>query len=328
MIRRWGPTISIAPGANKRRENGPRENPALTSAAAVRSLPVQDTLRGIALMCGAFLLFSLLDSTAKLLGQSYPLTQVVWARYAGHAAVAVVFMWLYWRQRPWRSRRPGLQVLRGLLLLAATSCNFVALRHLQLAETAAIYFSTPLLVAALSVPLLGERIGPRRLAAIVVGFAGVLIVIRPGFGLVHWAVGFSCLVALLGAFYQILTRKVAAHDSAHTAQLYAALIGCAATTPLMPLDWVMPQGFGIVLMVAIGLLGGLGHWLLTLAHAYAPAPILAPFSYTQIVWMPVLGYLVFGNVPSPWVLLGGAIVVASGLYLLHRERAAKILPPG
>jgi drug/metabolite transporter (DMT)-like permease len=221
-----------------------------------------------------------------------------------------------------------LQVLRGLLLLAATSFNFIALRYLQLAETASIYFSTPLLVAALSVPLLGERIGPRRLAAIAVGFVGVLIVIRPGMGMMHWAVGFSCLVALCGAFYQILTRKVAGADSPHTAQLYAALIGCAATTPLVPLDWVPPQGFGIVLMVAIGLLGGLGHWMLTVAHAYAPAPILAPFSYTQIVWMPVLGYLVFGNVPSAWVLLGGAIVVASGLYLLHRERAVKILPPG
>lgn len=299
----------------------------MTTAVAARPMPVQDTLRGILYMCGAFIFFSLLDTTAKLLGQGYPMAQVVWARYIGHGAIALVFVWIYRRQRPWRSRHPGLQLLRGLLLLTATSLNFIALRHLQLAETAAIYFSTPLLVAALSVPLLGERIGPRRLAAICAGFVGVLIVIRPGFGLVHWAVLCSCAVALLGAFYQILTRKVAAADSPHTAQLYAALIGCAATTPLMPLDWVPPQGFAIVLMAAIGLLGGLGHWMLTVAHAHAPAPILAPFSYTQIVWMPVLGYLVFGNIPSPWVLLGGAIVVASGLYLLQRERAARTLPP-
>lgn len=295
----------------------------MTSAIAVRTLPVQDTLRGIMLMAGAFVLFSLLDTTAKLLGQSHPMAQVVWARYAGHGLIAVLFVFAHWRQRPWRSAHPLLQLLRGSLLLVATSLNFLALRYLQLAETASIYFSTPLLVAILSVPLLGERIGPRRLAAIAVGLVGVLIVIRPGLGIVHWAAGISCLVALCGAFYQILTRKLAAADSPHTAQLYAALVGMAATTPLMPLDWVAPQGIGIPLMLAIGLLGGLGHWLLTVAHAYAPAPILAPFTYTQIIWMPLLGYTVFGNVPSPWVLLGGAIVVASGLYLLHRERVVK-----
>lgn len=289
----------------------------------VRSLPVQDTVRGIVLICGAFILFSLLDATAKYLGRDYPMAQVVWARYIGHAGVALIFVWIYWRQRPWRSAHPWLQIVRGALLLAATSLNFLALRYLQLAETASIYFSTPLLVAALSVPILGERIGPRRLAAIVVGFIGVLIVIRPGLGMVHWAVTFSCMVAVCGAFYQILTRMLASSDSPHTAQLYAALIGCAATTPFMPFEWIEPQGVAIPLMLVIGLFGGLGHWLLTVAHAYAPAPILAPFTYTQIVWMPVLGYAVFGNIPSPWVLLGGAIVVASGLYLLHRERAVK-----
>lgn len=300
----------------------------MSEAASARSLPVQDTVRGIVLMCGAFLMFSLLDTTAKYLGRHYPMAQVVWARYIGHAGVALVFVWIHWRQRPWRSARPRLQLVRGTLLLLGTSLNFLALRYLQLAETASIYFSTPLLVAALAVPILGERIGPRRLAAIVVGFVGVLIVIRPGMGMMHWAVIFSCMVAISGAFYQILTRMLAGSDSAHTAQLYAALIGLAATTPFMPFEWVEPEGIAIPLMLVIGLFGGIGHWMLTVAHAYAPAPILAPFTYTQIVWMPVLGYAVFGNIPSPWVLLGGSIVVASGLYLLHRERATRRKPPG
>jgi drug/metabolite transporter (DMT)-like permease len=290
-------------------------------------LPVQDTLRGILLMCGAFIAFSLLDTAAKYLGQIYPMVQVVWARYVGHAGLALLLVWMHRRQRPWRSAHPWLQFTRGCLLLFGTSLNFLALRYLQLAETASIYFSTPLLVAALAVPILGERIGPRRLVAIIVGFIGVLIVIRPGMGMMHWAVIFSCLVAISGAFYQILTRMLASSDSPHTAQLYAALIGLSATTPFMPIEWVPPEGIAIPLMLVIGLIGGVGHWMLTVAHAYAPAPILAPFTYTQIVWMPVLGYAVFGNIPSPYVLLGGAIVVASGLYLLHRERAVKAKTP-
>lgn len=295
----------------------------MSQTYAVRTLPVQNALRGIALICAAFFLFSLLDSTAKLLGRSYPITQVVWARYAGHAVVALIFLWPYLRQRPWQAAHPVLQTVRGLLLVGATTANFVALRYLQLADTATIYFSTPLLVAALSVPLLGERVGPRRLMAIVVGFIGVLIVIRPGLGMVHWAIGLSCLTALMGALYQILTRKLAGVDSVHTAQLYAGMIGVAATTPLAPFGWVAPDVPGWALMAALGALGGVGHWLLTIAHAYAPAPTLAPFSYTQIIWAPVLGYLLFADVPSAWTLVGGIIVVLSGLYLLHRERVAR-----
>lgn len=295
----------------------------MAQAAAVRSLPAEDAIRGIALMCAAFLLFSMLDATAKLLRQDYALPQIVWARYTGQVVVALLLLWPHLRHGPWRSTRPGMQILRGLLLFGATLFNIVAVRYLQLAETAAIYFATPLLVAALSVPLLGERVGPRRWAAIAVGFVGVMIVIRPGFGMVHWAVGFSCMTALCGAFYQILTRKVAGVDRAHTALLYSGAVGAVAITPFTPLGWVAPDGMGMMLMVAIGFLGGLGHWLLTLAHGYASAPTLAPFSYSQIIWMPALGYLLFGDVPSIWTLVGGSIVVMSGLYLLHREQVTK-----
>lgn len=295
----------------------------MSLGSAGRAPHATETLRGIALFCAAFVLFSGLDATAKVLGQSYPIAQVIWVRFVVHGAVALLLIAPYLRERPWRTGRPGLQLLRGLLLVSATMANFTALRYLQLAETAAIYFSSPLIVAALSVPLLGEHVGPRRWAAIVVGFIGVLIVIRPGMGLVHWAVGLSVLTALIGALYQILSRKLAEDDSAHTTQLYTALIATAATTPLVTLEWVTPTAGGWALMVLMGILGGAGHWLLTVAHAHAPAPALAPFSYTQIVWMPLLGYLVFADVPSVWTVVGGAVVVASGLYLLHRERVVK-----
>jgi len=286
-------------------------------------MAAQDSLRGIALIAAAYLLFSGLDATAKVLGRSYPISQVIWARFAVHAVVAALLIAPYLRERPWRSARPGLQVLRGLLLVAATATNFTALRYLQLAETASIYFSAPLIVAALSVPMLGERVGPRRWAAIAAGFAGILIVIRPGLGLVHWAAGIACLTALATALYQILSRKLASADGAHATQFYTAMLAAGATAPLAALEWTPPDARGWALMALLGVLGGIGHWLLTVAHACAPAPVLAPFNYTQIVWMPLLGYLVFADVPSPWTLAGGAVVAVSGLYLLHRERAAK-----
>ena len=295
----------------------------MSLGSAGRATHATETLRGIALICVAYVLFSGLDATAKLLGQTYPVTQIIWVRFAVHAAVALLLMAPYLGERPWRAGRPGLQLLRGLLLVGATITNFTALRYLQLAETSAIFFSSPLIVAALSVPLLGEHVGPRRWTAIVAGFIGVMIVIRPGMGLMHWAVGLALLTALIGSLYQILSRKLAEDDSAHTTQLYTAMIAAAATAPLASLDWVAPSALGWALMVLMGVLGGAGHWLLAVAHAHAPAPSLAPFNYTQIVWMPLLGYLVFNDVPSVWTAVGGGVVVASGLYLLHRERVAK-----
>jgi len=295
----------------------------LSLGSAGRATHATETLRGIALICVAYVLFSGLDATAKLLGQTYPVTQVIWVRFAVHAAVALLLMAPYLGERPWRTGRPGLQLLRGMLLVGATITNFTALRYLQLAETSAILFSSPLLVAALSVPILGEHVGPRRWAAIVVGFIGVMIVIRPGMGLMHWAVGVSLMTALISAFYHILSRKLAEDDSAHTTQLYTALIAAAATAPLATFDWVAPNALGWALMVLMGVLGGAGHWLLAVANAHAPAPALAPFNYTQIVWMPLLGYLVFNDVPSVWTAVGGGVVMASGLYLLHRERVVK-----
>ena len=287
------------------------------------TLPVQNSLRGIGLMCLAFVFFSGLDAVAKLLGQSYPVGQVVWARFAVHAVVAILLIAPYLGERPWRSERPVLQAMRGLLLVAATVANFTALRYLQLAETSAIFFASPLIVAALSMPLLGEHVGPRRWAAIVVGFIGVMIVVRPGLGLAHWAVGLSLLTALIGALYNILSRKLAGADGAHTTQFYTAMVAAVATAPLLTAGWTPPTAGGWLLMALAGIFGGLGHWLLAVAHSYAPAPILAPFSYTQILWMPLLGYLVFADVPSAWTAAGAAVVVASGLYLLHRERVVK-----
>lgn len=282
-----------------------------------------EPLRGILLIVGAFVTFSMLDTTAKYLVQIYPTGQVVWARYAGHVVLAALILLPQHGLGLLQTARPGLQVIRSLLLFGATCTNFAALQYLQLAETSAIFFSTPLMVAVLAVPLLGERIGPRRWAAICIGFLGVMVVVRPGLGLMHWAVSLSLLSALCGGLYQITTRKLAGVDRAVTTTFYSALIGALAITPLVPFLWQTPSLRDGLLMLSLGVFGGFGHWLLILAHRLAPAPILAPFNYIQLLPMVVFGYIVFGDFPDHWTLIGAGVVLSSGLYLLYRERKVK-----
>jgi drug/metabolite transporter (DMT)-like permease len=278
-------------------------------------------LIGIALMCGALACFAGLDATAKWASRSVDPMLAVWARYV--SSVVLVSLVL----NPWtapgllRTRRPLLQTGRSVLLLGSTALNFFALQHLQLAESISIQFATPLLVALLAGPILGEWIGPRRLAAVGIGFVGVLVVTKPGAEGLHPAVFLSVGSAVCYALYGITTRLLAASDSSATTMTYSGLAGVLLLTPALPLFWETPSLPVAGLLLATGAFGALGHWLLILAHARAPAPVLAPFIYTQLIWMTALGYVLFGDVPDAGTLAGGAIVVASGLYLLARERA-------
>jgi drug/metabolite transporter (DMT)-like permease len=277
-------------------------------------------LRGIVLMIAAFAAFAVLDACAKYLTRSYGTVEIVFARYA--ISLAYVAGLLAWAGGigSLRSRNLPLQVVRGGLLMAATLCNFVALQYLQLAQTSSIMFSSPLWVCALSVPLLGERVGPRRWLAVTVGFIGVLIIVRPGLAGFHWAMLLSIAAALMTALYLITTRKAAGYDPAETSLFYASLVGAVASAPFLPGHWILPDGWGFAVMLLCGLSGGVGHHMVIEAHRLAPAPTLAPFLYTQIVWMTLIGFLVFGDLPDRWTIAGAAVVVASGLYLLYRER--------
>ena len=280
----------------------------------------RERLTGILLICGAFLCFSLLDCTAKWLNHSIPAMQTTWARYMSN--VVLVFAVLNPWTKPGVSRtvRPGLQVVRSLLLFGSTAANFFALQYLQLAQTISIAFATPLLVALLAGPILGERVGVHRYLAIVVGFMGVLVVTRPGFGM-HPAILMCMLSVTCYAFYNIATRKLAAYDPPHTTLFYSGLGGVVILTPFLPLLWSAPPSALVwVGMVMTGVLGGFGHFLLILAHQRAPAAVLSPFIYTQLLWMIGLGYFVFADVPDRYTVVGSLIVVASGLYLLLRER--------
>jgi drug/metabolite transporter (DMT)-like permease len=281
-------------------------------------------LTGIALMCGAVACFAMLDTTAKYLNLYMSTLQVVWARYTG------AFLFPFIVSNPWtrpgliRTNRPALQIARSVLLLASTLCNFLALRYLQLAEAIALVFSTPFFVAALSGPVLGEWVHWRRWTAIAVGFLGVLVVTRPGAGSFQPAALLSLTAALCYALYSIATRVLARTDSNETTLFYSNIVGALALLPVVPFVWTTPSDpLVIALMVATGVIGSFGHYLLIAAHRLAPAAVLSPFIYTEIVLVTATGFLVFGDVPNRSTLTGAAIVVASGLYILHRERAVR-----
>ena len=272
-------------------------------------------------MCGAVATFSCLDTTGKyLLHHMHPL-QVVWVRYTGAFLLALLFLNPVTRPGMLVTRRPWLQVGRSALLLLSTALNFFALQFLQLDEALSILFSTPFIVAVLCGPLLGEWVGWRRWIAIGVGFLGVLLVARPGFGGLHPAALLSLGSAVCYSLYSISTRVLARSDSSETTLFYSNLVGALAMLPIVPFVWSMPSSwFIILLMVVIGAFGSFGHYLLIRGHRLAPASVLAPFIYTQLVWTTALGFLVFGDVPHRWTVVGGLIVVGSGLYLLYRER--------
>jgi len=278
-------------------------------------------LTGIALMCGAVGCFAFLDATAKYLGRHIDVLEVVWARYTFGFLLALLWSNPLTRPGMLRSARPLLQVGRSALLLGSTVLNFFAIKYLQLDQALTITFSTPFLVAALSGPALGEWVGRRRWTAIGVGFLGVLVVTRPGFSAIHPAALLSAGGAACYAAYALATRILARTDTSETTLFYSNLVGAIVMMPVVVAVWTAPTSLMIgLLMIATGALASFGHYLLIRAHRLAPASVLSPFIYSQLAWTVGLGYAVFGDVPNRWTMAGAGIVVASGLYLLHRER--------
>ena len=299
------------------------ETAACDAAAARRS-----RLIGIALICGAVGAFACLDTTAKYLGREIAVMQVVWARYTFAFLLTLFISNPVNRPGLLRTGRPALQVGRAAVLFGSTILNFFALRFLRLDQVLAISFSTPFLVAALSGPALGEWVGPRRWAAIAVGMGGVLVVTRPGFGQFHPAVILAMLATLCYAVYFLATRLLSRTDSNETTLFYSNGVGAVLMLPVIPFIWTAPSLRQFVLMMLAGALASFGHYLLIVAHRHAPPSLLSPFIYSQLVWVVALGYVVFGDVPDGWTLAGAAIVIGSGLYILHRERIGVQRAPG
>ncbi|MDH5220790.1 MAG: DMT family transporter [Betaproteobacteria bacterium] len=279
---------------------------------------------GIGLISLTYVFFTLLDGSAKWLVQSVPVIVVVWLRFLTHTLIASALLFPLRGRALVRTGHLRWHLVRGLMFCAMTGINFWALQYLQLTVTASIFFTVPILIALVSAPLLGEKLDARRWAAILIGFAGVLVIVRPGSESFHPAMLLSLANAVLYAAFNLMTRKLAAYDSPETIQFLPAVVASVVLAPFALAAWESPQGWREwTLLCLMGVFGGTGHYLLAMAHRYAPASTLAPFLYQQILYMALFGYLVFGSVPDKAVWIGAAIVIASGLYLFARERRGR-----
>jgi drug/metabolite transporter (DMT)-like permease len=282
----------------------------------------RNRLTGIALVSLCYLLFTLLDGSAKWLVASVPVIVVVWLRFVMHAILASALLLPLRGTSLLKTRHWRWHALRAVMFVLMTGINFWALQYLQLAITSSIFFLVPILTALMAAPMLGERLDAGRWAAIAAGFAGVLAIVRPGSAEFHPAMLLSVVNAALYAMFNLMTRRLAAYDSPETIQYLPAVGAAVLLAPFALAAWESPSGWlEWTLACMMGALGGLGHYLLAAAHRHAPATVIAPFLYQQVLYMALFGYLVFGDVPAPAVWVGAAIVIASGLYLFARERA-------
>ena len=277
---------------------------------------------GIAFVLIGYFCFTLIDTCAKYLSQrGLPPMEVAFVRYAAQLVLVVAVFAPRRGTALLTTRAPGVELLRGLSLMGSTIANFFALTFLPLTVTSSIMFTQPLILCALSIPFLGETVGWRRWIAILVGFAGVLVIVHPGTASFHPAVLLSLLAASFGATYMLLTRKLAGVDAATTQQFYAGLVATLCIAPFALGGWAWPQSWDAWL--AFGLIGVaalVGHQFLTIAHRFAPASVLAPFGYFQIIFMTASSWLIFHQPPEFWLYVGAPIVIGSGLYILLRER--------
>jgi len=277
--------------------------------------------RAIFYMALAMALLPCLNAAAKYLGHGYSTIEIVWARYAGHFAYMVA---VFLPQRGFRlfyTERLSTQVLRSALLLTATGVYFTALHYTELPTAAVISFVSPFITTALAGIMLGEQVGPQRWAAVAVGFLGALFILRPGSGVVHLASFLVLISATCNALYQILTRRLAARDSAETSNTYIAVVGFALSSLVLPFVWQPPRSFlDFLLLTSLGIFGGFGHYFIVKALEWGPAAVIAPLNYGQLIGTVIIGYLAFGEFPDAATWFGAVVIIASGLYIFYRER--------
>lgn len=283
--------------------------------------PTRAPLKALIPLFGSTMVFACLDTTAKAMSYHLPVIEVSWFRYVINLLMAMAVLNPLSSPGAWRFERPGLQIFRALLLTIMTLANFSALHYLQVAEVTSIGFLSPMVITLLSVIFLHEKIGIRRVGAIAVGFLGVLLITQPGFGTFHPAMLLALTSMMSGAVYNLVTRHLATRVNPGSLVISLAAVPSLLLIPPLLVVWQTPSSplvwAGLIFM---GAAGGFGHFLVMTAHRFATAATLAPYGYVQLIWTVVSGYLVFSDVPSIWTLVGAGVVVASGLYLFHRER--------
>ncbi len=297
----------------------PEKKPADGGAPARADRP----FRGIALILASTVFLGASDVTAKYLSATLPSIEIAWIRFLVFAIIMVPAMLPGSPLYALQSDRKGLQLMRGVTLLASSLFFISGLRFLPIAEASATGFVSPLFVTALSIFFLGERVGMRRWIATAVGLIGVLIILRPGSSAFHPAAFFPIVSALAWACTLIMTRMMSGQERAITTMTYSSIVGVCIVSALVPFVWVTPSWHDILFGIFIGVASTAGQWIVVLAFRYADASVLAPFQYTQLLWVSILGFMVFGELPDAWTVTGAAIIVASGLYTAHRERVRR-----
>lgn len=278
--------------------------------------------RGIAFALAGIFIFSSQDAIAKWLAADYPVMEIIFFRALFALVPAAVFMFASGGFQTLRTQRLRIHLIRSFMLTGALACYYLAIRTIPLADAVAIVFAAPLFMTALSVPILGERVGPRRWAAVMIGFLGVIVVAHPGSELFGTA---AILVVISSAFYagaMIATRGLTRTDTSAAILIYHYLVSIAVAGAILPFQWVTPTPGDAVAFVTIGLMGGVGAFCAVQGFRYAAVSVIAPFDYTMLLWATLYGWLLWSDLPGPAVLAGVAIIVASNLYILHRETRA------
>lgn len=277
-------------------------------------------LRGIALLLLSGVFLGTSDATSKYLSKTLPSVEIAWIRFLIFALIMIPAIVPGSPIFALRTNRPLLQIMRGTALLGSSVLFISGLRFLPIAEASATSFVSPLFVTALSIIFLNEKVGLRRWVATALGLVGVLIVLRPGTGAFHPAAFFPVVSAFAWASCLIMTRLMSGQERAMVTMTYSSIIGLAILCALVPFVWVTPTWHDILFGTIIGVTSTAGQWIVVLAFRYADASVLAPFSYVQLLWVTLLGFVIFGEVPDVWTITGAAFIVASGLYTAHRER--------
>jgi len=273
-------------------------------------------MKGVLFQLGALLLFVVMDTMLKLMTADFHVLQIIWARFLFSFLAVALVLRLSMGRLPWRSRAPGLQALRSLLLAGCSILFTSALAHIPLADATAVGFASPLITVALAAVVLRERVSPRRWCGVAIGFIGVMVALRPPFltgAPLHWAYLLPLGTAGMFAVYQILTRRLAALDDSRVTILHTGLAASLATSLAQPFVFIPPDAAQWGILITVGLLGALSHGLLVLAYARAPASLLAPLSYSQLIWATLAGILVFADWPDGITLLGAAIIALGGV---------------
>jgi drug/metabolite transporter (DMT)-like permease len=312
--------VTPPPAAAARLDSVPLPLPEKKSIARKVPARADRPFKGIALILASTIFLGTSDVTAKYLSATLPSIEITWIRFLTFALIMAPAMLPGSPLFALQTKRPGLQLLRGAALLGSSLFFISGLRFLPIAEASATGFVSPLFVTALSIFFLGEKVGLRRWLATAVGLVGVIIILRPGSGAFHPAAFFPIVSALAWACTLIMTRIMSGSERAVTIMSYSSIAGVCILTALVPFVWVAPTWHDIMFGIFIGIASTVGQWIVVLAFRYADASVLAPFSYTQLLWVSILGFLIFGELPDVWTVTGAAFIVASGLYTAHRER--------